>query len=144
MIYSISLIVRDSVFEPMYLAGSEGFEPSTWRLGGVRAVHYTPGTTSYMIERPALRAPFSNFRSYNLNIEIWSNDQTLKSNHSLYHLAVSNNDTAIRVNMNQIPEKIKEYFDYSLHDTVELVTTANVRALLLSFLPVSVFQLVFW
>ena len=67
-----------------------------------------------------------------------------KSNHSLYHLAVSNNDTEIRVNMNQIPEKIKEYFDYSLHDTVELLlTTANVRALLLSFLPVSVFQLVF-
>lgn len=57
-------------------------------------------------------------------------------------IAVSNNDTAIRVNMNQIPEKIKEYFDY-LHGIVELATTANVRALLLSFLPVSVFQLVF-
>jgi hypothetical protein len=35
--------------------------------------------------------------------------------------------------MNQIPEKIKEYFDYSFHDTVELVTIANVRALLLLF-----------
>ena len=23
-------------------AGSEGFEPSTWRLGGVRAIHFTP------------------------------------------------------------------------------------------------------
>lgn len=45
--------------------------------------------------------------------------------------------------MNQIPEKVKEYFDYSIHDTVEPVTIVNVRALLLSFLPVSVFQLVF-
>ena len=58
-------------------------------------------------------------------------------------IAVSNNDKAIRVNINQIPEKIKEYFDYSFHDTVELVTIANVPALLLSFLPASAFQLVF-
>jgi len=45
--------------------------------------------------------------------------------------------------MNRIPEKIKEYFDYLIYDTVEFVTIANVRALLLSFLPVFVFQLVF-
>ena len=41
-----TFLLRKSVYEPMYLAGSEGFEPSTWRLGGVRAIHYTPVTTS--------------------------------------------------------------------------------------------------